>query len=189
MTAIIVLAALIGAVDLLLLLPVGLDARYRSGELSLTARAGPVRVKLLPREPVKRQARAADRDVKDLLRRVPGPVLRAGAGSLPRAAGHLHGRVRLRRLIVRFTAGGDDPCRAVMAYARAGIAMEGVRRLCPARGEIDLRTDVDFGGKTSFVGQAAADARLGYVLAAAICFGAPVLREYYRYRRKAETEG
>lgn len=179
-------AALIGAADLLLLLPVGLEARYGAGGLTLTVKVGPVPFRILPRKPAKGPARGRARGKKRLWRRVPLPVLRRTAGRLPRALAYLRGSVRLLRLRLHFTAGGDDPCRAAMAYARACLALEGIGRLCGPGGRADLRAEADFGGATVFDGEASVRVCLGHVLAAALCMGLAILREYYRYQK---TEG
>ena len=182
-----ILAALAGAADLLLLLPVGLEARYAAGDFSLTARVGPVPVKLLPKRPARQDVRAADRDASDLLRRTPRYVLRIAARCAPAAVRRLRGRVRLRALRVHFTAGGPDPYRAVMAYARAGIALEGAGRLCAGRVKrVELRTAVDLDGQTALDADVAVAVRLGYVLWAGLCFCFAFLREYYRYKKRKD---
>ena len=183
----IILAALTGAADLLLLLPVGLEARYAAGAFSLTAHAGPVPVRLLPKEPVKKEARAADREAKGVLRRTPRPVLAIAARCGLKALGRLRGRVRLRVLRLRFTAGGGDPYRAVMAYARAGLALEGVERLCAGRvRRLELRAQAVFDAPTALEAEALAQVRLGHLLWAAIVFCFAFFREYYRYKRRKD---
>ncbi len=187
MRAVIITAALVGAADMLLLLPVGLEARYAAGAFSLTAHAGPVPVRLLPREPVKKEARAADRDIKDVLRRAPRPVLAIAARCGLAAAKRLRGRVRMKKLRLRFTAGGEDPGRAVMAYARAGLALEGVHALCAGRVErLDLCARTAFGGPTALEAEASARTRLGFLLWAGIIFCFAFFREYYRYKRRKD---
>lgn len=181
----IILAALIGAADLLLMLPVGLDGRYGAGRLSVTAKAGPIPLKkLLPSEPARRERRTAGRDAKTLLRRVPRPLLRVAARYSLASAKRLWSRMRLNRLHLHFTAGGDDPAGAVMAYARAGLALEGMRQLCAGRvKDTRLRTDIDLDGPTVLDADVSVSVRLGYALWAGICFCFAILREYYRYKK------
>lgn len=181
------LAALIGAADLLLLLPVGLEARYAAGAFSLTAKAGPVPVTLLPEKPARRDIEAADRETKSLLRRTPRPVLALAVRCGHAALGRLRGHVRLTRLRVRFTAGGPDPASAVAAYVRAGLALEGVRALCAGRArELALRTEADFDGETALEADVSVTVRLGYALWAGILFCFAFFREYYRYKRRKD---
>ena len=186
MRLLIVLAAWIGAADLLLLLPVGLEARFGRGRLSLRARIGPVPVALLPRRPKKEEPQAESRGGRAISHRIPGPVLRASARRAARQMGRLWKRTRLKRLRLHFTAGGDDPCRAVMAYAWAGIAMEYIGRLCARREGVDLRTEVDIDGATALDAELAAAVRLGYILGAGICICFAILREYYRYKKRKD---
>ncbi len=182
-----VLAALVGAADLLLLVPVRFVLRWGEGEISLTARAGPVPVKLLPRERERRAALWAGRDARGLLRRVPAPLLRAGVRWGLRTGKRLCGRICLTGLRVRFVAGGDDPYRTAMAYGRAALALEGIGRLwADAVPEAVLRAEADFGGRTRFDAEICAALRLGYLLGAAGRFCFAILREYYRYKT---TEG
>lgn len=187
MRLVMILAALAGTADLLLLLPVTIGARYAAGVFSLTAKAGPLTVRLLPKKRMRRQAETADRQTKSLLRRVPGPVMRASVRRGLAALGCLRGRVRLTQMRLRFTAGGRDAYSAVMAYAGAGLVMEGVRALCAGRvGQTDLRTDADFDGPTALDAAAAVQIRLGFLLWSGIYFCFAFFREYYRYKRRKD---
>ena len=183
MRAVIILAALVGAAELLLLLPVGLEARYAAGVFSLTARAGPVPIRLLPRRAAKKETEPA----KSAPRRVPKPSPAIAARCGLAALGCLRGRVWLSRLRVHYTAGGTDPYRAAMAYARAGLALESVAALCAGRVKrTDLRAAVDFDGPAALEADALAWSRAGFLLWAAGCFCFAILREYYRQNK---TEG
>ena len=85
---------------------------------------------------------------------------------------------------LRYTAAGPDPYGAVMAYARAGIAMQAVARMVRCA---ELRAEVDFGGsRPVLTGEISAGARAGEVVCWAVCFGMDFLRGYFRYKREKE---
>ncbi len=170
----------------LALAPVRLEAGYAHGVFTLTGRAGPVPVKLFPREAAtgRELEKDAERDERSLLRRVPLPVLRLLARSACGPMGWLLGRVRINSLRLRYLAAGPDPCAAVMSYARAGLAMEGIAHMVP---NADLRAEIDFDGTRSRLeGRLALSARLGQAVYAVGCFGIGFLRGYYRYKREKE---
>ena len=90
-------------------------------------------------------------------------------------------RVQVKELRLRFIAAGPDPYKAAMAYARAGVAMEGLARLVE---DAELHSDVDFDGERSTLdGRICVAARLGTIISAALCFGMAFLRGYFRYRK------
>ena len=184
MTILVILAAL-AAVALLLLMPVGLRARYAAGAFSLTVTAGPVLVRRLPGERRQDKTRAGG---KRASRRIPPAVLSRAALRCRKRVGKTLRRVRLDALRLHFTAGGGDPFRTAMAYARAGAAMEGIRGMIGERiGSVDFYAGADFsGGPTVLDGAVAVKVRLGTLLAAAVCFGTALLREYFRYQRERE---
>ena len=121
MRLLIALAALVAAADLVLMTPVRVHLRFSGGKLSVAAGIGPIRIR--PRKKTQRQGTGRR---KSLLRRVPPRVLCAGVRRGLSAAARLLRRTRLTAVRVRFTAGGDDPYRAAMAYGRAGLALEGI---------------------------------------------------------------
>ncbi len=183
MTAYIILGAAALALTAGALCPVKLEGEYAAGKLTLLGRAGPVRLPLVgPGRRGKRPERPVGAG-----RGIPAPALWAvAAKSAGRAGGVLLRRVRVEVLRLRFVAGGDDPFRAVMAYARAGMAMEAIA----ARIEgADLSASVDLeGGAASLECRICLGIRLWGAAEAAVCFGTDFLREYFRYRRQ-HTEG
>lgn len=179
MTFLSILTAVAAAVLLLLLTPLRLNAAYKDGVFTLSGQAGPLTADLLPRK--KRAKKPRGRGAR---RRIEPAVLRMAAECGCRAAGRLLRGARIYALWARYTAGGSDPADAVMAYARAGVAMEGIAAAVDCA---DLRADVDFdAGRSRFEGRIGISARLGTVLAAAFCFGIAFLRRYYQYKREKE---
>lgn len=180
-----ILLTVILAAALLPLLPLRLNAAYQDGVFTLSGRAGPLPVEIFPRRRAgkRRRKRGGSKSVKKLAR-LPLPVLRILAESGSDGLGRLLSRARVSGLRLRYTAAGPDPYRAVMNYARAGIAMEG---LAAAIDGADLRAAVDLeGGPSSFSGRIGVTVRLGTVLAAFFCFGIGFLRRYYQYKREKE---
>ncbi len=183
MTALYIAGAVLGSLGLLALAPVAVEAAYEDGRFVLTGRAGPVPVKLFPREKTEagNAEKSAEEKKKRSFRHLTPPVLRILADCGCRAFAKLIRRVRIGLLQARYTAGGPDPYRAAMAYARAGLAMEGVARLVE---NADLRADVDFDGAGPlFAGRVRIFARLGTVLWGAAGFGMDFLRKYLCYKR------
>ena len=179
MRLLIALAALVAAADLVLMTPVRVHLRFSGGKPSVTAEIGPMR--LWPRKKARRQGTGRR---KSLLRRVPPRVLCAGVRRGLSAAARLLRRTRLTAVRVRFTAGGDDPYRAAMAYGRAGLALEGIGRLwADSAADADLRAEMAPGGRTQLDAEVRAAARLGTVAWAAAGFSFAVLREYYCYKK------
>ena len=86
-------------------MPVRLEAAYDKGSLTLTARTGPVPVKILPRERAKKPEGQEERGIRRLLRRYPKPVLKLLAENGWRAAKALRPYVAVEKLRVRITAG------------------------------------------------------------------------------------
>ena len=186
MTALCIAVGVLLFLCVLALTPVRLEAGYAHGVFTLTGRAGPVPVKLFPKEEAtgRQLEKDAERDEKSLLRRVPLPVLRLLTQSACRPMGWLLGRVRINSLRVRYLAAGPDPYAVVMSYARAGIAMEGIAHMVP---NADLRAEIDFDGvRSKLEGRLALSARLGQAVYAAGCFGMDFLRKYYQYKREKE---
>ena len=168
----------------LALTPVGVEAAYGDGVFTLTGRAGPVPVKLFPRERAtgRELEKDARRDERSLLRRLPPPVLVLLVKSACPPTERLLRRMRVSSLRLRYTAAGPDPCAAVMAYVRAGLVME---RIAGSVGNADLRADVDLAGTRSVLdGEIAVRVRLGTVFYGLVCFGIGFLRGYYRYQRE-----
>ena len=183
MTALYIVGAVLGALGALALAPVAVEAAYQDGCFMLTGRAGPVPVKLFPRKRTG-AGKAVERKGKRPSRRPSPPVLRMLADCGCKALAKLLRRVRIGLLQVHYTAGGPDPCRAAMAYARAGLAMEGVSRLVK---NADLRADVDFDGdRPLFSGRLRISARLGTLFCGAAGFGMDFLRKYFRYKHGRE---
>ena len=192
MTVLVVLASAVLAADIILLLPARLTLRYAGGRADAFFRAGPLPAIQFPRRPerLRKVEKTGARDLQSLWRRMPPPLLRLGAEQLFRAGKRLRGRVRLERLRLHLTAGGPDPYDVVMTYGRAALAMEALESWCAGRAvDAQLCARADLGGDTALEAALTVTVRLGYALGAAVCFGTGFLRGYFRYRRKAKTEG
>ena len=167
-------------------MPVRLEAAYEGDKVSLTARTGPVPVKLLPRERAKKLERQEERGLKRLWKRWPRPLVKLMAENAWRAAMALRPYVAVEKLRVRVTAGGDDPYNAVMAYGWAGVLLEALGAWVP-NADLSVRADLD-GGPSAFEGHVCLRARMGNLIGAAVSFGTGFLRGYFLYKRNAKRE-
>lgn len=94
-------------------------------------------------------------------------------------------RIRVKLLRLRFTAAGSDPANVAMVYGSAGIAMEGLSRICEQRVSCaDLYVDVDFeGNEPRCLGRICMTMRLYQALDSAFRFGWGVLRDHQRLKK------
>ncbi len=160
----------------------GLEAVYEDKKFTLSARTGPVPVKLLPRERAKKLERQGQREAERLWRRWPKPVLKLLAENGFRAIKGLWPYVAVEALRVHITAGGGDPYRAVLAYGRAGVLLEALGTRFE-NADLHVRADLD-GGPSVYEGRVRFRARLGNLIGAAVSFGTGFLRGYFLYRRE-----
>ena len=159
-----------------------LEAAYEDKKFTLTARTGPVPIKLLPRERAKKLERQGEREAKHLWQRYPKPVLKLLAENGFRAAKGLWPYVAVDVLRVHITAGGGDPYRAVLAYGRAGVLLEALGARFE-NADLHVRADLD-GGPSVYEGRVRLRTRMGNLIGAAVSFGTGFLRGYFLYRRE-----
>jgi hypothetical protein len=95
-------------------------------------------------------------------------------------------RVQVDVLKIHFTAAFSDPSVTAMAYASAGVAMEGLLRLGGKRiSHPDLRAMVDFDReKPLVVFRIRLTLRVYQLLGAALGFGFSFLRDFIRLKKK-----
>lgn len=158
----IVLAVILGVLLLILLLPVGVIARY-DGEVSVRAAVGPFRLQLVPARPKTRRQLEKQKQKKEkkaqakaekkrkakanaLLKKdepetpqVKEPLKDKIAGLLPfarlaaDALGSVFRRLRIRQLTVRVRMGGRDPAKLALSYGRAQAAVSSMLPLLAGR--------------------------------------------------------
>ena len=181
---------------------VGIQAAFGGGGLTLDARVGPLRLRLLPagakreKEPktVKKTEKTPQKakkqkeplpkpslaDIKDAVHTLAPP--------LKRALGRTRRGVRVHPLRLNVTVGGrDDPAAAaeLYGYLHAGVwtGMPVLEQLLviPAP---HIHVGIDFDAADTIAeGELGVSARIGTLLAAALGVGFPALRWFLRYQK------
>lgn len=183
MTALVIILAII---ILLLLLPIGVDAAFSGGVFSLSVRAGPLRLRLLPAKPKKG---AESRKSKKPKKKKVSPdkpesksktKLKLTLADIKELAGlALRALSRLRRflsidvLMLHLRVAGDDPYDTVRQYgavnAALGALLPQLHRAFEIKKE-DIQTAIDFSQeKTGADVRFAATYRIWELLCIAFC--------------------
>ena len=174
----------------LMLLPVGVDARY-DGAVGLKVKAGPFRVTVLggkkrekPKKPEKPKPEKPKKEKKPPDFGLILDLLKLGF----RALGRFRRKLSVDFFAFRFTAAASDPYAAAMLYGRLCAAFETVLRLVGTAFRVterDIALDVDFEAESPKI-----DTRLiltiqiWKILYIGLAFGAGFLR--LRLRRRGE---
>ncbi len=184
---------------LILLLPVGIDAAYASGALTLKLKTGPIRIQLLPakkkKKPKQRKEKPtrADQDSSghddagklrlgrdDVL-----TLLRLVLRTLRRFRKHLS--VDLLRLY--WIAAAEDPYDAAVQYGAMNAALTAVIPLAESVLKIrekDVRTDFDFEARSPVIdARAVATLQVWEILFIVLCAGAAAVSWYLGKRKQA----
>lgn len=149
---------------LIAILRVGARATLEEGEFSLRILAGPVKLKLLPKdedkakklkkpkkkpeEPPKEEEEKEEKPKRKL--KITMELVRTALSALGDALGRLRRKLSIDLLTIRYTVASDDPYSAAMTY---GYASAAVGALMPVIENIfkvkksDIRTDVTFDAK------------------------------------------
>jgi len=159
-------AAIVVAVLILIaLLRFGVSVEYGADGVVASAQAGPVRLRVFPREvspekEARRKLKAAAKKEKAAAKKAarkaleekekkPGKVkmFLEMLPSIKTALGRLRRRLLIKRLTIHYTAGGDDPASAALTYGAANAAFNTIVPLLEKAFRIkrkDLRAEVDF---------------------------------------------
>lgn len=207
-----VLAVILAALLLINIIPVGLDGGFAGASPFLSARAGPFRIGILPREAgaekARRQeahlARKAERKAKKAAKeeqerregkKKGSPVatarelVRMGLRTLSRLRRHL----RVDLFLLRWTAAAPDPCDAAMQYgavcAALGALMPIAERTLMIREremEVNVRFDL---AKPEIEARVLLTLRVWEIVWVGLNFGMEYLRWRIKHRRKTgDTE-
>ncbi len=141
MVALIILGAIALVITLIMLVPVGADVGYESGELRLSAKVCGMLLQLLPKPPADeskppKKKLSFNRD--ELL-----GLLRA----VLKGFGRFGRKLNVDRFLLRYTAAGSDPYDTAMEFAYVNAALSGLAPICRKRFDVKdcrVRTDVDF---------------------------------------------
>lgn len=199
----IVLAIILALLILLLLLPVGVDASFLGGALTVKVKAGPVKLRLIPArkkkekpgkekkkkaKPPKEKKAPEEKKKQKLTRDDIFGIARLGLKALSR----LRKSLSIDLLMLHLTAGAEDPYDAVMQYgyvnAGLGALLPLLHRAVKVRKE-DIATAVDLNsGKTSVDLRLAATLQIWEILYIALCAGVGFLGWMHKRKKRAKQE-
>ena len=163
MVALIILGAIALVITLIMLVPVGADVGYESGELRLSAKVCGMLLQLLPKPPAdeskppkkkkpkkektpkakKPEGEAAPKKKLSFNRDELLGLLRA----VLKGFGRFGRKLNVDRFLLRYTAAGSDPYDTAMEFAYVNAALSGLAPICRKRFDVKdcrVRTDVDF---------------------------------------------
>lgn len=154
----------VGIFILIALLRFGVAAEYSGDGVTVVARAGPVKIQVLP--PKKKKPKKVKKDkpkkVKKPVEEVPEEVKRPGKlkdflkllPAVKTALGRLRRRMLIKRLTIHYTSAGDDPSNTAMVYGAANAAFSVVVPMLEKAFRIrrrDVRAFVDFTVEEPFI--------------------------------------
>jgi hypothetical protein len=184
----------------ILLLPVGVDGRYDDGVLWLSAKAGPAKIRLLPKKEKpakpkrkKRRDKAAERKPSKKAKKMLDKDTLLGLVRLGlRALGRFRRKLSVDSLTIHWTAAAKDPFSAAMQYGYLSAAMGALWPLIDGALKIrmcDIHTDVSFetDAPVIFV-QFTATLQIWEILYIALAFGAEYLAMKRKLRRQRAAE-
>ena len=177
MRALLILALIAAALCLLSLIRLGAWVSYRSGVLTLKGKVGPVKLTILPqkeKKPDKKKPKP-EKSAEDKPQKQPKELLALARRALPialEAAGRLKRKIRVDRLFLDVTVGGEDPAAAAVAYGGVNAAIGMIWPLAEQDLNIKdrrIRTRADFSAAgTDLSLEAAVTLTVGQALALAL---------------------
>lgn len=199
------LAIIIAVLALILLIPVGVDAGYAPGAVTVSAKIGPARLRILPTKPRKQQKKSPSKKAEKKAKpekpakkeKKPSPKLtkqdimeiaRLGLKTLSR----LRRSLSVDTLLLHITAAAEDPYDAVVTYNRITAALGSLSPLVHRAFHIkneDVGVRMDFtDDKMSFEARLAASFRIGQLLRIALCAGVGFMMWLSRRRKRAKSD-
>lgn len=201
MTFWIVLAGVLLALWLLGRIRVGVAVSYSEAGFSLTAKAGPAHIQILPAQtpkkdkPPKKPKKAVDQpapsDVAAKPKRNVKDTVSAALRFLPlvgEAAGRFRRKIRIDYVMLRIIWGASDPADAAKGYG-TGNAVMGILWLAVEHNfnvkERELSVEVDFEQtQPEFLGEARVTITVGQCVSLALILGIKALKIYLGMRRE-----
>jgi hypothetical protein len=188
----IVLLTIVVILVLVGFIPLGVEAAWEEGHFSFFLRVWCVSIGTKKKEKPQKDEKASasppeDKERPSQKKGLPSwPVLKILAENGYNTLCRLVCRVQVDVLKIHFTAAFSDPSVTAMAYASAGVAMEGLLRLGGKRiSHPDLRAMVDFDReKPLVVFRIRLTLRVYQLLGAALGFGFSFLRDFIRLKKK-----
>ncbi len=192
----IALAVLVG----LAVLPLGVSAVYGEAGAQVAIIAGPVHIRLFPKNKKKKPEKPKEKKEKPAkpAKSAPPAENKETGGSitdflpLVRTAldfvGEFRRKLRVNDLQLRLTMAGDDPCDLGVNYGRAwaavGNLMPRLERLFVIK-KRDIRVDCDFTAeKTTIFARLDLTITLGRLLSLAVRYGVRALREFLAIQKQ-----
>jgi hypothetical protein len=152
----IALAGLFAVLLLLALLRVGVTAEYGADGLKLRAFAGFVRISLLRGTQKSKKAKQVKKQKKEKPEKKPGRALdlRAMLPAIIETLGRFKRKLTLKRLIIRYTAAGDDAYSTAMAFGGASVGLGFLTPILENNFKVkrrDFQTSADFTAPEAYI--------------------------------------
>ena len=201
----IALAVILAVLVIILILPVGADASYIDNVFSLAAKAGPVKIGILPKKK-KAEAETQPKPKKEKKKKGEAEETEVKAEKKPKqklsfeditgiirlaldALGRFRRSLSIDVLMLHLTTAGPDPYSAVMSYgyfnAAIGALLPSLHRAFKVKKE-DIASQVDFeADKLKIDARLQLTVRIGEILLIALCAGFAFLKWLLRRRRRA----
>lgn len=164
MIALIILGIIAAIIALIMLIPIGADIGYEGGQLTISAKAAGVLIRLFPKSPEDRSKPKKEKKpkeppkkpeeenkpkkpkkklklefTKEELLELVKKVL-SGFGIFGR-------KLRVDRFLLHYVAAGDDPYKTAVMFGYVNAALDILAPICSQRftvDDLDVRTDCDF---------------------------------------------
>ena len=195
MTALWIILAIALVLTVLNLLPVGVDAAYADETVSLAARIGPFRLRLLPKPPDAKPKKKPQKPKKEKPKKKSAPpdirtilvLAKLGLQALNRFRQRL--RVPLLRLV--FVSGAPDPYDTALAFGYVNAALGALTPLAERAlriDERDIQTGVDFqAGQPRIDARIVCTIRIGQIVVIALAFGVGFLKQKMHSKQARAT--
>ena len=203
----IALGVILIVLTIILLIPVGVDGEYISGEFKLAAKVAFYRIDLIPPKHKKDKKKASE-DVSEATSDEAAPkkqktklklnfnkdeifsLVKAALSSL----GNFGRKIKVNRFLLHYTAAGKDPYNTAQTFGYVNAALSALAPICAKRYKVrdcDVWTRVDFlEEKMSIDFALALSIRVGQILAVAfaLAFSAVVILIKNKLRLKKERK-
>lgn len=195
MVALIILGIIVLIITIIMLVPIGADIAYESGELRVSAKAAGVLFQIFPKNPEEGSKSHKEKKPKKEKKpeeaengeKKPGKKINLDftfdeimmlLKKVLKGFGILGKKFRVDRFLLDYTAAGDDPYQTAVVFGNVNAALNILAPICAQRFEVSdlyVHTDVDFASeKTALDFGIALTIRIGAIfrMVFAILFGA-----------------
>lgn len=199
MIALIIILAILAAI---LLFPVGAELSYLGGELSVKAKAGPIKLRLLPRKKAKTEEPGEAKPKKEKPPKAKKPKDKSKKNPLTmedifgiaklglKALNRFRKSLSIDELMLHICVGAPQPFDAVRQYGWLNAALGTLHPLLHQTVTIkreDIATTVNFESeKTAFDARVVATLRIGEILYIGLCAGFGFLAWMHRRKKRCK---